>query len=69
MASWKPRKRNRSPIDGEMTTACASLVRQMPFIFGDIKDPESKVAKLLQLEDKGDSSRSMSTGHIMYLKI
>jgi molybdopterin-containing oxidoreductase family iron-sulfur binding subunit len=48
------KKEGRRIKDGEVNTACAASCPTDAIVFGDLKDPKSKVAKLLKLEDKGD---------------
>jgi molybdopterin-containing oxidoreductase family iron-sulfur binding subunit len=46
------KKERRTLKDGEVTTACQSACSTGAIVFGDIKDPESKIAKLLKIEHK-----------------
>ncbi len=39
----------RRPVDGEVQTACAKSCPSDALVFGDMKDPESKISKTLKL--------------------
>ena len=53
-AKLEAKKEGRRVRDGEVEPACASACPTEAIVFGDLKDPESRVAKLLRLEDKGN---------------
>jgi len=43
---------NRRPIDGEIETACSQSCPSEALVFGDMNDPESRISKLLKVENK-----------------
>ncbi|MFY0654146.1 MAG: TAT-variant-translocated molybdopterin oxidoreductase [Cyclobacteriaceae bacterium] len=45
------KKEGRRPIDGEITSACASACPSEALVFGDMKDPKSRISQMLRLED------------------
>lgn len=49
------KKEGRRPVDGEVQTACVKACPSDALVFGDMKDPSSKVSKLLKI-------KSMETG-------
>lgn len=44
------KKEGRRPVDGEVQTACAKACPTDALVFGDMKDPESRISKALKLQ-------------------
>ena len=61
------KKENRRPVDGEVTTACASACPSEALVFGDMKDPESKISKVLKIKsmDKGVEAQEPRAYHVL----
>lgn len=47
------KKEGRRPIDGEITSACASACPSEAIVFGDLKNPESRISQMLKLDYSG----------------
>ena len=61
------KKEGRRPNDGDVTTACASSCPSDALIFGDMKDPNSKISKALKLvsSDKGVEAKEPRAYHVL----
>ncbi|MBV6647780.1 MAG: 4Fe-4S dicluster domain-containing protein, partial [Cyclobacteriaceae bacterium] len=61
------KKDGRRPMDGEIVSACASSCPSDALVFGDMKDPESKISKLLKIQskEKGVESEEPRAYHVL----
>ena len=57
----------RRPKDGEVTTACASSCPSEALVFGDMKDPNSRISEVLKLKsmDKGVEAEEPRAYHVL----
>ena len=61
------KKEGRRPVDGEITTACASACPSEALVFGDMKDPNSNISKTLKLKsmEKGVEAGEPRAYHVL----
>ncbi|MFD1871556.1 TAT-variant-translocated molybdopterin oxidoreductase [Hymenobacter bucti] len=51
LGKLEAKKQKRRPLDGEVVTACAQSCPTEAILFGDMRDPASRISKLLKRED------------------
>ncbi|RZJ58512.1 MAG: 4Fe-4S dicluster domain-containing protein [Hymenobacter sp.] len=51
LGKLEAKKQKRRPIDGEVVTACAQSCPTEAILFGDMRDPTSRISQLLKRED------------------
>lgn len=51
LSKLEAKKQKRRPVDGEVVTACAQSCPTEAILFGDMRDPSSRISQLLRRED------------------
>ncbi|MGI4740430.1 MAG: TAT-variant-translocated molybdopterin oxidoreductase [Janthinobacterium lividum] len=51
LGKLEAKKQKRRPLDGEVVTACAQSCPTEAILFGDMRDPSSRISQLLRRED------------------
>ncbi len=61
------KREGRRPNDGDVTSACASACPSEALVFGDMKNPESRISQMLQIQqnEKSVESKEPRAYHVL----